>query len=85
MTNSPGAGNDLEQFLVAPRSNAAASDLAAFEQALQAIPGASILKRAGRPDQPRLVVALTTDSFEKLRERFGTSLIMERDAPLTPL
>jgi hypothetical protein len=77
--------DDLDQFLVAARSSDAASDLAAFEQALQAVPGASVLTRAGRPDQPRLVVAMTSDAFEQLRARFGATLIMERNAPLTPL
>ena len=74
----------LEQFLVAARNSAAAGDLAAFEQAVQQTPGASILKRSGRPDQPRLVVALTPESFEKLHARFAATLIMERNAPLTP-
>lgn len=75
----------LEQFLVATRSSAAAPDLAAFEQAVQAIPGAAVLSRGGRPEQPRLVVALTPDNFEQLRARFAATLIMERNAPLNPL
>lgn len=82
MTN----GSDkVDQFLVAPASSDATGDLAAFEQALQAVPGAAVLTRAGRPDQPRLVVAMPTDAFEQLRARFGATLIMERNAPLTPL
>jgi hypothetical protein len=85
MTDGSDERRDLEQFLVAARSGAAASDLAAFEQAVQDIPGASVLTRAGRPEQPRLVVALTPDTFEQLRARFGATLIMERNAPLNPL
>ncbi|HEY7662991.1 MAG TPA: hypothetical protein VH934_07705 [Xanthobacteraceae bacterium] len=82
MTNG---SDNVDQFLIAPASSAAVGDLADFEQALQAVPGAAVLTRAGRPDQPRLVVAMPTDAFEQLRARFGATLIMERNAPLTPL
>jgi hypothetical protein len=82
MTNGPA---DLDQFLVAARNGAATGDLAAFEQALQEFPDATIVARGGRPDQPHLVVALTADSFEKLKSRFGAALIMERNARLNPL
>ncbi len=85
MTNGTDASGGLEQFLVAARDSAAASDLAAFEQAVRAIPGASVLTSTGRRDQQRLVVAMTPDAFEQLRARFGATLIMERNAPLNPL
>jgi hypothetical protein len=82
MTNG---SNDPDQFLVAARSGAAANDLSDFEAALQAIPGASVVRRAGRPDQPRLVVALPANARDDLIRRFGTTLIIERNATLDPL
>jgi hypothetical protein len=82
MTNG---SDDPDQFLVAARSGAAANDLTDFERALQAIPGASVLKRAGRPDQPRLVVALPANGRDDLIRRFGTTLIIEKNAKLDPL
>jgi hypothetical protein len=78
-------GKEPDQFLVAPRSSGAAKDLADFEQALQAIPGASVLTRAGRPEQQRLVVALPPDAREELTKRFGPTLIIEPNAKLNPL
>jgi len=60
-------------------------DLAAFEQALQAIPGAVVVSRAGRPDQPRLIVSLAPETAEQLRSRFGATLIIEKNAKLNPL
>lgn len=84
MTNGSGAGN-VDQFLVAPRTSDATGQLAAFEDALRAFPDAQVVKRGGPPDQPRLVVTLRPDTFKELQSRFGTSLIMERDAPLSPL
>jgi hypothetical protein len=84
MTNGSAQAGDLDQFVVAARSAAAAGDLAAFEEALKDIPNATILTRGGRPDQPHLVVTLTPDSVEKLKSRFGASLIIERNAKLTP-
>ena len=85
MANDSSGSNDPDQFLVAARSNAAANDLSDFEQALRAIPGASVLTRAGRPDQPRLVVALPANARDDLIRRFGTTLIIERNAKLNPL
>ena len=85
MTDLSGAANGIDQFLVAPRSAAAAGDLAAFEQAMQSVPGASILQRAGKPGQPILVVALPTASAGQLREQFSATLIIEPNAPLKPL
>ena len=85
MTNGSSGSSDPEQFLVAARSNAAANDLADFEQALRAIPGATVLNRAGRADQPRLVVALPAGARDDLIKRFGTTLIIERNAKLDPL
>jgi hypothetical protein len=79
MTNGSG---DFDQFMVAPRTPA--GDLSAFEQQLQAIPGAAILQRAGRPDQPRLIVHLPTNVFEQLRAQFNDTLIIERNAKLSP-
>jgi hypothetical protein len=79
MANESG---DIDEFLVAPRNNA--GDLSAFEQQLQDIPGARIVERAGRPDQPRLIVNLPTGSFEQLRAHFNDTLIIERNAKLTP-
>jgi hypothetical protein len=73
--------NGFDQFLVAPRSN---GDLSAFEEQLKSIPGAQILERGGRADQPRLVVQLPTQLFEELRTRFQDTLIIERNAKLTP-
>lgn len=84
MTNGSGAGS-VDQFLVAPRNADATGQLAAFEDALRAFPDAQVVKRGGRPDQPRLVVTLNPASFNELQSRFGTWLIMERDAPLSPL
>jgi hypothetical protein len=79
----PNGSGDFDQFLVAARNNA--SDLSAFEQHLQTIPGARILERAGRPDQPRLIVSLPNGSFEQLRAHFNNTLIIERNAKLNPL
>jgi hypothetical protein len=84
MTNGSAQAGDLDQFVVAARSAAAAGDLTTFEEALKDIPNAAILTRGGRPDQPHLVVTLTADSAEKLKSRFGASLIIERNAKLTP-
>ena len=75
-------GND--QFLVAPRNAASAGDLEAFEQAMQSVPGAAILQRAGKAGQPRLVVALPAASVNQLRDQFGETLIIEPNAPLEP-
>jgi len=75
-------GND--QFLVAPRNAANVEDLTAFEQAMQSVPGAEILQRAGKAGQPRLVVALPAASASQLREQFGATLIIEPNAPLKP-
>jgi hypothetical protein len=83
MTDSSG-GSGLKQFMVAARSGAPANQVAEFEQALQSVPGASVLKRGGRPDQPRLVVALEPATAEQLRARFGTTLIIEHNADLKP-
>jgi hypothetical protein len=79
MANESG---QFDQFLIAPRGNA--GDLSAFEEHLKAIPGAQILERAGRADQPRLVVNLPTQSFDELRSRFNDTLIIERNAKLSP-
>jgi hypothetical protein len=85
-SNDPSSNSkEPDQFLVAPRSSGAAKDLADFEQALQAIPGASVLTRAGRPEQQRLVVALPADAREELTKRFGPTLIIEPNAKLNPL
>ena len=79
MANGSG---DFDQFLIAPRGDAA--DLSAFEEHLKKIPGAQILERGGRADQPRLVVNLPTQSFDELRSRFNDTLIIEPNARLTP-
>jgi hypothetical protein len=78
------ATNGIDQFLVAPRNAASTGDLAAFEQAMQSVPGAAILQRAGKAGQPRLVVALPAASASQLREQFGATLIIEPNAPLKP-
>jgi hypothetical protein len=67
----PNGSGDFDQFLVAARTNA--SDLSRFEQHLKDI-----------PDQPRLIVNLPTGSFEQLRAHFNDTLIIERNAKLTP-
>lgn len=85
MSNPLSAAGDIDQFLVAPRAAGAIGDLAAFEQALRAVPGASVLQRAGKANSPRLVVALPTAQAEELRDRFGATLIIERNAPIQPL
>lgn len=82
--NTSNNSKDPDQFLVAPRSGAT-KDLADFEQALQAIPGASVLTRAGKPEQQRLIVALPPNAREELTKRFGTTLIIEPNAKLNPL
>jgi hypothetical protein len=78
------ASEGIDQFMVAPRNAAAAGDLAAFEQAMQSVPGAAILQRAGKVGQPRLVVALPAASASQLRQQFGATLIIEPNAPLKP-
>ena len=83
MTN--GSAGNYEQFIVASRGGDKTSDLAAFEQALSEFPNATILSRGGRPEQPHLVVTLPEIAFEQLKSRFGASLIIERNARLTPL
>ena len=85
MSNLPSAAGDVDQFLVAPRSAETVGELAAFEQALQSVPGASVLQRAGRPNSPRLVVALPAAQADQLRNQFGATLIIERNAPIHPL
>ena len=85
MANGSSGSSAPEQFLVAARSNAAPNDLSDFEQALRAIPGATVLTRAGRADQPRLVVTLPASARDDLVRRFGTTLIIERNAKLDPL
>jgi hypothetical protein len=84
MANEPDAGN-VDRFIVAPRDGGDTGQLADFENALKAFPDAEVVKRGGRPEQPLLVVTLKPDSFKELQSRFGASLIMERDAPLSPL
>jgi hypothetical protein len=78
------ASKGIDQFMVAPRNAAATGDLAAFEQAMQSVPGAAILQRAGKVGQPRLVVALPAESASQLRQQFGATLIIEPNAPLKP-
>ena len=73
---------DFDQFLIAPRGSP--NDLSAFEEHLKAIPGAQILERAGRADQPRLVVNLPTQAFNELRAQYSDTLIIERNAKLSP-
>lgn len=85
MTNGSASKDALDQYLVAARSSAAVGDLATFEQSLQVLPGATILARGGRSDQPHLIVALTAESLEQLKSRFGATLIIERNARLNPL
>jgi hypothetical protein len=72
------------QFLVASRSGDASNDLAAFEAAMQSIPGAAVVSRSGGPAQPRLVVALPTSVAEQLKAQFGSRLIIEHNATLDP-
>jgi hypothetical protein len=84
-TNNPNAGGDLDQFIVAARSASTSEDLAAFESALKDIPNATIVARGGRADQPHLVVTMTSKDVEQLKSRFGSSLIIERNAKLNPL
>ena len=79
MANESG---DIDQFMIAPRGSA--GDLSAFEEHLKAIPGAQILERAGRADQPRLVVNLPTQAFNELHAQFKDTLIIERNAKLSP-
>lgn len=79
MANESG---DYDQFLIAPRGSP--GDLSAFEEHLKAIPGAQILERAGRADQPRLVVNLPTQLFNELHAKYNDTLIIERNAKLTP-
>lgn len=83
MANGTDAGN-VDRILVAPRGGGT-GQLDDFENALKAFPDAQIVKRGGRPEEPHLVVTLKPDSFKELQSRFGASLIMERDAPLSPL
>lgn len=85
MSNLPSPSGGVDQFLVAPRSAETIGDLAAFEQALQSLPGASVLQRAGKPDRPRLVVGLSAAHADQLRNQFGATLIIERNAPIQPL
>jgi hypothetical protein len=73
-----------DQFIVAARSSSTTGDLAAFEDALKSIPNAAVLSRGGRPESPHLVVTLTHDNAEKLKSRFGSSLIIEPNAKLNP-
>lgn len=86
MTNGSAESGNIDQFIVAARSAAAAGeDLAAFEDALKSVPNATIVSRGGRPDQPHLVVTLSSTDVQQLKSRFGPSLIIERNAPLNPL
>jgi len=85
MTNGSAERGNLDQFIVAARSAAAGEDLAAFEDALKSVPNAAIVSRGGRPDQPHLVVTLSSQDAQQLKSRFGPSLIIERNAPLNPL
>ena len=71
------------QYMVAARGGGD-NDLSAFEQHLESIPGARILRRAGRKDQPRLIVDLPAGTDEQLRMQFNDTLIIERNAKLTP-
>jgi len=80
-----GSAGNFDQFIVASRGGDATTNLAEFEQALPEFPDATILSRGGRPEQPHLVVALPENAFEQLKSRFGASLIIERNARLTPL
>lgn len=73
---------DVDQFLIAPRNNP--DELSAFEEHLKAIPGAQILERAGRADQPRLVVNLPTQAVNELHAKYNDTLIIERNAKLSP-
>jgi tripartite-type tricarboxylate transporter receptor subunit TctC len=85
MTDTSASGGDLDQFIVAARDASANQDLAAFEAALKDLPTAAIISRGGRPDQPHLVVTMTSKDVDQLKSRFGSSLIIERNAKLNPL
>ena len=84
MTDNSATDGSSDQFIVAGRSTSDTSHLNAFEDALKDIAGASIVARGGRPDQPHLVVNLTSQDAEQLKSRFGTALIIERNAKLNP-
>ncbi|WP_257167794.1 hypothetical protein [Bradyrhizobium sp. SRS-191] len=84
MTDNLATGGSSDEFIVAGRSPSDTSHLTAFEDALKTIAGASIVSRGGRPDQPHLVVNLTSRDAEQLKSRFGTALIIERNAKLSP-
>ncbi|CCE03770.1 hypothetical protein [Bradyrhizobium sp. STM 3809] len=84
MTDSSNPTGSSDEFIVAGRSTSDTSHLSAFEDALKGIAGASIIARGGRPDQPHLVVNLTSRDAEQLKSRFGTALIIERNAKLSP-
>jgi hypothetical protein len=84
-TNNSSSGSESDQFIVAARSASESQDLAAFENALKDIPNATIVARGGRADQPHLVVTMTSQDVEQLKSRFGSSLIIERNARLNPL
>lgn len=76
-------GGDIDEFLIAARSASTQTALSAFEDALKSVPNATIVGRGGRPDQPHLVVNLASKDAEQLKSRFGSSLIIERNAKLS--
>ncbi|NPU14317.1 MULTISPECIES: hypothetical protein [Bradyrhizobium] len=84
MTDNFATNGSSDEFIVAGRSASDTSQLTAFEDALKGISGASVVSRGGRPDQPHLVVNLPLQDAEQLKSRFGTALIIERNAKLSP-
>ncbi|MGY3448680.1 hypothetical protein [Bradyrhizobium sp. USDA 4353] len=84
MTDSFTTDGSSDQFIVAGRSTSDTPQLTAFEDALKGIAGASIVSKGGRPDQPHLVVNLRLKDAEQLKSRFGSALIIERNAKLSP-
>jgi hypothetical protein len=72
-----------ERFLVASKE---AGLLSKVEAAVRGDPQVELVDVNGPPDQPDvLVVAMTPDRAEQLKQQFTDKLIVEKDAPLRPL
>lgn len=77
--------SEHQQYLIGTTAGSTVS-LSEIQNMLRADPQATIAGVRGQPDNPsRLIVLLTPERAEQLREQYRGELIIEIDATLHPL
>jgi hypothetical protein len=71
-------------FLVAyrPLNSPPQQDINQLVDLVASVPGVSVVREPKHPASRHLVVKMSNDVAEQLKERFGDQLMIERDAPL---